>query len=283
MIKAMIASLVLSQVSAQPTSVSSEGQDLVIRGIPGDIVVVWADARAIEYANCDGSTDSPTLNVQDFQCFANAFASGDPWANCDGSTTDPVLTIQDFSCFLNAFASGESRLQSYVDGIDTTPSMTNVNPWLPTFTWIVDLPAPVMASVGVLKGYWVGVTPTEQDRKFHPTMYHCIVWPDQGVVSLRFRGTAMIRYTSQTQDAESGGWLRDSATLTVRGSMACTTARLPVQASLALRVGQLAQDAATALPTPNRPERPEPKPTRPWDQDPASSKGRKDRGRNGNR
>jgi hypothetical protein len=58
------------------------------------------------YANCDGSTVGPVLNVQDFSCFLNRFASGETYANCDSSTFPPVLNIQDFSCFLNAFASG---------------------------------------------------------------------------------------------------------------------------------------------------------------------------------
>jgi hypothetical protein len=58
------------------------------------------------YPNCDGSTISPILNVGDFSCFLNAFASGASYANCDGSTTAPVLNVQDFSCFLNAFAAG---------------------------------------------------------------------------------------------------------------------------------------------------------------------------------
>jgi hypothetical protein len=58
------------------------------------------------YANCDGSTTAPILNVQDFACFLNRFASADPYANCDHSTAPPVLNVQDFSCFLNAFAAG---------------------------------------------------------------------------------------------------------------------------------------------------------------------------------
>jgi glucose/arabinose dehydrogenase len=56
------------------------------------------------YANCDGSTTSPTLNVLDFACFLNAFAAGDCYANCDNSTTPPVLNVLDFGCFLNSFA-----------------------------------------------------------------------------------------------------------------------------------------------------------------------------------
>jgi hypothetical protein len=58
------------------------------------------------YANCDGSAVQPFLNANDFQCFLNAFAAGNPYANCDGSTTDPVLNANDFACFLNAFAAG---------------------------------------------------------------------------------------------------------------------------------------------------------------------------------
>ena len=58
------------------------------------------------YANCDGSTLSPVLNVLDFSCFLNRFAAGDTYANCDGSTVPPVLNVLDFACFLNAFAAG---------------------------------------------------------------------------------------------------------------------------------------------------------------------------------
>ena len=58
------------------------------------------------YANCDASTTPPILNVLDFTCFLNRFASGDPYANCDHSTTPPTLNILDFTCFLNQFAAG---------------------------------------------------------------------------------------------------------------------------------------------------------------------------------
>jgi hypothetical protein len=58
------------------------------------------------YANCDGSTVQPVLNANDFQCFLNKFASGDPYANCDGSTVPPTLNVNDFMCFLNEFAAG---------------------------------------------------------------------------------------------------------------------------------------------------------------------------------
>jgi hypothetical protein len=58
------------------------------------------------YPNCDGSTAPPILNINDFQCFLNAFAAGDLYANCDGSTVDPVLNVNDFQCFINQFAAG---------------------------------------------------------------------------------------------------------------------------------------------------------------------------------
>ncbi|MBL9031325.1 MAG: hypothetical protein JNM80_06415 [Phycisphaerae bacterium] len=58
------------------------------------------------YANCDGSTIPPVLNINDFVCFQTKFAAGDPSANCDGSTAQPILNINDFSCFTNKFAAG---------------------------------------------------------------------------------------------------------------------------------------------------------------------------------
>jgi hypothetical protein len=63
-------------------------------------------AIAACYANCDGSTGSPALNANDFQCFLNKFAAGDVNANCDASTSPPVLNANDFQCFLNKFAAG---------------------------------------------------------------------------------------------------------------------------------------------------------------------------------
>ena len=58
------------------------------------------------YANCDNSTGTPRLTANDFQCFLNKYASGDPDANCDASTGPPLLTANDFQCFLNKFAAG---------------------------------------------------------------------------------------------------------------------------------------------------------------------------------
>jgi hypothetical protein len=58
------------------------------------------------YANCDGSTAAPVLNVNDFNCFLNSYAAGSAYANCDHSTVAPVLNVNDFSCFLNKYAAG---------------------------------------------------------------------------------------------------------------------------------------------------------------------------------
>jgi hypothetical protein len=58
------------------------------------------------YANCDASTVPPRLNVNDFSCFLNKFAAGDPSANCDQSVLPPILNINDFVCFANRYQSG---------------------------------------------------------------------------------------------------------------------------------------------------------------------------------
>jgi hypothetical protein len=72
---------------------------------PGDIYKFSVGGTTC-YANCDGSTASPILNVNDFICFNNRFAAGDPYANCDASTLAPVLNVNDFTCFLNKYAAG---------------------------------------------------------------------------------------------------------------------------------------------------------------------------------
>jgi hypothetical protein len=58
------------------------------------------------YANCDGSSLAPILNIEDFICYQQAFAAGEPYANCDASTAAPVLNVNDFICFMNRFAAG---------------------------------------------------------------------------------------------------------------------------------------------------------------------------------
>jgi hypothetical protein len=58
------------------------------------------------YANCDGSTTPPVLNVADFTCFLQRYAAGDPYANCDNSTTPPAFNVADFTCYLQRYAEG---------------------------------------------------------------------------------------------------------------------------------------------------------------------------------
>ena len=55
------------------------------------------------YANCDGSTNSPLLNVNDFICFQSRFAAADPYADCNHDT---FLNVNDFICFQGQFAAG---------------------------------------------------------------------------------------------------------------------------------------------------------------------------------
>jgi hypothetical protein len=66
----------------------------------------FRDPGPLCYANCDGSTLAPVLNVNDFICFNNLYATGSSLANCDGSTIAPALNVNDFTCFLNQYAAG---------------------------------------------------------------------------------------------------------------------------------------------------------------------------------
>ena len=77
---------------------------LFIRGY--GILDAGATLAADCYANCDGSTTAPVLNVNDFICFQQRFAAGSPFANCDGSTTPPILNVNDFICYQQKFAAG---------------------------------------------------------------------------------------------------------------------------------------------------------------------------------
>jgi hypothetical protein len=89
------------------------GQSNLGTGLLG--LIEEPDQSAPCYANCDGSTTAPVLNVDDFTCFVNEFAAAQSlpiaqqiasYANCDASTIAPVLNVDDFTCFINAFAQG---------------------------------------------------------------------------------------------------------------------------------------------------------------------------------
>jgi hypothetical protein len=59
------------------------------------------------YSDCDTSTGIRTLDIFDFLCFQNRFASADPYAcDCDTSTGAATCDIFDFLCFQNAYAGG---------------------------------------------------------------------------------------------------------------------------------------------------------------------------------
>ena len=46
------------------------------------------------------------LHVLDFSCFLNQYAAADPAANCDGSTQAPILNVNDFICFQTQYTQG---------------------------------------------------------------------------------------------------------------------------------------------------------------------------------
>ncbi len=101
----------LEPTSGQPTRCTVMALIFGPNGVDPTSAVYWDDLNLVQaaatcYPNCDGSTSTPVLTANDFQCFLNAYASGLPSANCDGSTTTPVLTANDFQCFLNAYAGG---------------------------------------------------------------------------------------------------------------------------------------------------------------------------------
>jgi DNA-binding beta-propeller fold protein YncE len=77
----------------------------VISGV-GHVNSISLEIGQACYANCDGSTAPPILNIADFICFQAAFAAGNAYANCDGSTTPPVLNVNDFICFQTRFVQG---------------------------------------------------------------------------------------------------------------------------------------------------------------------------------
>jgi murein tripeptide amidase MpaA len=73
---------------------------------PAFLVLAQFAAPGACYANCDGSTVVPILNVNDFVCFQSQFAAGSSAANCDNSSVPPVLNVNDFVCFQASFAAG---------------------------------------------------------------------------------------------------------------------------------------------------------------------------------
>jgi len=101
-----------SEVTAMVVADSARGRSLFVGG---DIVnagggnvhyVAQLVACPNCYANCDASSTPPALNINDFVCFLQRYAAGDPIANCDGSTQAQSLNINDFVCYLGKYAAG---------------------------------------------------------------------------------------------------------------------------------------------------------------------------------
>jgi outer membrane protein assembly factor BamB len=101
---------VVSHVQGAGSSPAGAGGQILTIG-PGGLYAFGEPC----YANCDASTISPILNVDDFTCFLNRFAAGSLLpqpeqiahaANCDQSTVPPVLNVDDFVCFINRYAEG---------------------------------------------------------------------------------------------------------------------------------------------------------------------------------
>src|SRR5262245_61851950 len=89
--------------------ISADGRTIVGQGLRGSrregyIASIWPDPAC--YANRDGSTTAPVLNILDFAAFLRQFAAGSIQANCDGSTGVPALTVNDFVCFVARFGAG---------------------------------------------------------------------------------------------------------------------------------------------------------------------------------
>jgi hypothetical protein len=102
----------LTTGDARSAPFSPTGSFFTSRELVGSLTYL---AGGICYANCDGSTVEPVLNVDDFTCFINEFASAQTlpheqqvanYANCDQSTIAPALNVDDFTCFINLFALG---------------------------------------------------------------------------------------------------------------------------------------------------------------------------------
>ena len=64
---------VLSMTIGQPDAGDLSGGTLVLAG---GFWAAQAGGPVPCYANCDGSTGSPALTANDFQCFVNSYAAG---------------------------------------------------------------------------------------------------------------------------------------------------------------------------------------------------------------
>jgi hypothetical protein len=63
-------------------------------------IAQWVGCQNQCYADCDNSQVAPRLNVEDFSCFIQKFAYGDPYVDCN---QDGIRDVQDFHCFIQRF------------------------------------------------------------------------------------------------------------------------------------------------------------------------------------
>jgi hypothetical protein len=73
----------------------------------------WNPSNSVHGPTCVQDGDPPsqvyTHESYDLSFVLHGTSGATPcYPNCDASTTPPILNVQDFSCFLNAFASGET-------------------------------------------------------------------------------------------------------------------------------------------------------------------------------
>lgn len=97
------------------TTVELRPPALVVHNAAGPVNATLTNPAC--WANCDGSTTTPILNVLDFTCFQNAWATAASQNSAGGPMDAPTLlhadcdhdltpTLLDFGCFLNAFTIG---------------------------------------------------------------------------------------------------------------------------------------------------------------------------------
>jgi uncharacterized membrane protein len=88
-------------------AISADARTITGRGLHQGQVQGWVVqlGKPVCYANCDGSTVEPILNVADFSCFLQRYAAGHVYGQCDGTLFGPI-TQPDFSCWLGYFAMG---------------------------------------------------------------------------------------------------------------------------------------------------------------------------------
>jgi uncharacterized membrane protein len=95
-----------SWLDVEAVDISDDGTRILGGGIPaaGQGQHMWiATIPPFCYANCDGSTTAPALNVGDFTCFLQKFAANDIYGNCNN---DSAMDVSDFTCFLQKFVAG---------------------------------------------------------------------------------------------------------------------------------------------------------------------------------